>query len=329
MILNCVLSLFCLDLLLTFTAITGLPIDISVNQDQQCSFNTTECTDDCGPLGHQTDEWDCPISCECKSSGFIEGDIKFDKQNIQLIKKAYGIPSTIKARGATSLNIDLWTNRVNGRVKVPFVMRNDTSNKSETAIYEAVAAISGSTCIDFINRTTEVDFIEVIPGTGCWSYVGIEFGKQELSIGPGCEYSGIVQHEFLHALGFWHEQSRPDRDDYVTIRWENIKDGKAKNFRKRTTINSLGSPYDTQSIMHYSGLSFSKNGSATIVNKTSNKPIRAQRLSLSPEDIYQVNALYCNPVMTGTSTIKTDLNVHTTNEPPTTDSNVHTTNEPP
>nr|XP_002126824.2 high choriolytic enzyme 1-like isoform X2 [Ciona intestinalis] len=293
--------LLCLDMLLTFAPTKGTGHSI----ESKCSFNSAECTDDCGPLGHQTDEWDCPISCECKSSGFIEGDIKFDKHNIPMIRKAYSKTKNFVQNGVTNV-LDLWTNRVNGRIKVPFVTRNDISAIADTAIYEAVAAISGSTCIDFINRTTEVDFIEVIPGTGCWSLIGRRGGKQELSIGPGCEYSGIVQHELLHALGFWHEQSRPDRDDYVTIRLENILNDKLFNFEKRTTINSLGSPYDIQSIMHYSGYAFTKNGSPTILNRATNQPIITQRNVLTTEDNYELNSLYgCVPLTTVVRTTTT------------------------
>lgn len=58
--------------------------------------------------------------------------------------------------------------------------------------------------------------------------VGRVGGKQDLSLADPCQRVGIIEHEFMHALGFWHEQSRVDRDEYVTVRWENIARGNSR-----------------------------------------------------------------------------------------------------
>ena len=59
----------------------------------------------------------------------------------------------------------------------------------------------------------------------CYSYVGRNGGAQDLSIGDGCAYKGTIIHESMHAMGFFHEQTRLDRDKYVKINWDNILKG--------------------------------------------------------------------------------------------------------
>ena len=76
-------------------------------------------------------------------------------------------------------------------------------------------------------------------------------GRQTLSLAPdGCYNDRTIVHEFVHALGFHHEQNRPDRDDYVKINFENIITAKT-NFQKQKDSLTFGVPYDGLSIMHY------------------------------------------------------------------------------
>lgn len=57
----------------------------------------------------------------------------------------------------------------------------------------------------------------------------------------------------MHLLGFFHEQSRTDRDEYVRINYENMGRQNWDQFEKFgfDVITDLGTPYDYESIMHY------------------------------------------------------------------------------
>lgn len=83
--------------------------------------------------------------------------------------------------------------------------------------------------------------------SGCWSWVGVQGGRQQLNLRPGqievgCFRLGTIIHEFLHAVGFFHMHSATERDDYVEIVWENIQNGTQNNFVKydATYISNFG-----------------------------------------------------------------------------------------
>ncbi|KAG9334617.1 hypothetical protein JZ751_007440 [Albula glossodonta] len=137
-------------------------------------------------------------------------------------------------------------------------------------ILKALEEFRLKTCMDFKLRDNETNYISIEKDAGCFSYVGNNMiGGQILSIGQGCGTVGIVEHEFLHALGFWHEQSRYDRDDYVTILLENIEEGREYNFQKvlKNESTTQGTPYDYDSLMHYGPNAFSNGNGPTIITK--------------------------------------------------------------
>ncbi|XP_077490804.1 zinc metalloproteinase nas-6-like [Amblyomma americanum] len=88
---------------------------------------------------------------------------------------------------------------------------------------KAMKMIQIRTCLRFVKRSSERDYIYLFPGEGCYSYVGYQgMGEQVVSLGKGCLYLGTALHELLHAAGFHHEHTRYDRDDYLKINMENV-----------------------------------------------------------------------------------------------------------
>ena len=65
----------------------------------------------------------------------------------------------------------------------------------------------------FILRPAEskdTDYVNIISGNGCSSLVGRWPGGQDLTLGDGCFSEDTIVHEFIHAIGFYHEHARSD-----------------------------------------------------------------------------------------------------------------------
>ncbi|KAA0704330.1 Zinc metalloproteinase nas-14 [Triplophysa tibetana] len=189
-----------------------------------------------------------------------------------------------KDRNAVS---SLWP-KVGVKVEVPYEIDSDLEDRIQD-ITDAMAMISDKTCITFHRHTYETDYIYFSYGEGCASSVGCVGGEQRIVTGPKCSVGNIC-HEILHALGLYHEHSRIDREQYISIMPENIKPGMEKNFRAKDG-NTLGVQYDLESILHYGNTFFSSNGEPTIVPKDRSVKI-GQRTHLSVRDVQKIGKLY-------------------------------------
>ncbi|XP_065143127.1 hatching enzyme 1.2-like isoform X2 [Paramisgurnus dabryanus] len=209
-----------------------------------------------------------------------------------LLEGDVALPRTRNAMKCLN-NYCKWPKLSSGQVEVPYTIADVFYDNEKAVIVSAMKSIADKSCVRFVPRTNQIDYLSIENLVGCWSDVGRSGGKQQVSLSvSGCVYHGLVEHELLHALGFHHEHTRSDRDQYVRINWENIPKESAYNFQKKDT-NNLNTPYDYTSIMHYGRTSFAiQYGKETITPIPDSTVKIGQRQEMSNIDIQRINKFY-------------------------------------
>jgi len=232
--------------------------------------------------------------CEEKSpeeGNMVEGDMELSPDQM-----AAFMEQMEKKNSFASIKAGLWF--TNGKRDTIKYYIDPQISGANSAIAAAIADYHKYTCIRFQKYSSKPSgpHLFFTTGRGCSSPVGKGSSGNSIRLARGCWRKGTIMHEIGHSIGLFHEQSRPDRDQYVIIRFENIIEKNKFNFNKLKTdrIDSRGTPYDYDSMMHYGSYFFTKNRQMTIQTKDSSAQRRiGQRNGFSRIDIQQIKKMYC------------------------------------
>lgn len=235
----------------------------------------------------------------------VDGDMKF------ITAERSAPMADDRHHAAFDSNAYLWKKvQVGGKWQIPYafdesvqdidqVLYNTISEAEINAVTTAIAGMNTKLrSVELVPRTTEQFYLGI--GNfryGCWSYVGdvTEYlDVQPINFGPGCYSTAIIEHEIMHVLGFGHEHARADRDQHVTIKWDNVDSRYENNFAIMTDQSNWGVDYDYRSVMHYTQYAFSRSpGLPTIVTlDVSFQTTIGTAQEMSSSDILQIELLY-------------------------------------
>lgn len=207
---------------------------------------------------------------------FYDGDI-----NLGTLEKV------TQEAAAPSVHDPKWPNST-----IPYKL--SASHPRYEVIKKGIEEMNKKTNICLVPHTNQKDYVEFVSKGGNWSALGRVGGRQEISIEN--KVVGTVCHELMHALGFYHTQSREDRDNYVTINISNVQKGFESNFQKESDEASNLGVYDYGSCMHYHAKSFAKDNKINTISlknaKGGEDKIMGQRDSMSHMDIINISDVY-------------------------------------
>lgn len=216
----------------------------------------------------------------------VGDDLQRTRLNQKVPPAIPGVPSSIY----------LWPNGQLPIVVDPNVYEYGMEGTVRAAVAEFNNKVS-NLCL--VSRTNEKDYVRIqissnLGSAGGVSAVGRQGGEQVVLIAENQPPSVII-HELLHALGFYHEQSRTDRGNFVDIVGANVEAGKIHNFQIEWGSQGRGA-YDFCSIMHYPADAFG-DGKTTIACKQNGNAMpcpgcMGNGSGLSAGDIQGINEAY-------------------------------------
>lgn len=176
---------------------------------------------------------------------------------------------------------------------IPYEVDPGVDQNVKEIIEEVISDFNSRTNIKFQLRRLENDFLKFKnTSANCYTYIGKTGGEQPVYLSPRCAYKQVA-HELMHTLGFYHEQSRLDRDEHIEVLWENIEEKFHSQFRKIKWegIELENFPFDFESVMLYPSTAFSVDEESFTLLKRNGDPF-LENQELSPQDISRINNLY-------------------------------------
>lgn len=250
-----------------------------------CSKNNEEITEEAqtasfnagtikkGQLGGQA------ITYERKNGlNFFQGDIVLSDKQLE--------EDNLANKGGATLS--RWPSG-----KIYYTVASNMGSINANKITNAVNEYNSKTNTQWIPRTNQSNYVEFIFGSSSgydgWAHIGFRGGKQTVSLDQNISLGSVI-HEMGHSVGLYHEHCRKDRDQYVSIQWNNIQNGQAYNFDIYNSGTDIG-PFNINSVMMYWPDSYSKNGLPTI-KKANNTNFTYNRTGFTTGDINTINSMY-------------------------------------